>query len=785
MPDWNLGLTDPLVLTFAADARLTAIDPSDDQIWGLNPGGGEPRALAAETTYGLRARRLRLFPQFALNNQVVTDPLTFHQTPRLQRLYPNWLRVQCAPFQNIDVILDYRVPSCQVLCGRVTLSNTSDLPRILDMNWVVLLTPLEGGSAMRPFISDFQTSLAGQTDDLYPVFYLSGGPLPGIGAFPALSNSITLPPGTSFQSHWTLAALSSQSSSLEAARRAAAEAWEPALARIELINQFDRVEIETPRTDWNTAFMLSQNAAWQAFLGTEDQMLARTRQPDNGWRPHQNGSRPAQSHERLNALNVLHWSSALLPGAVDQIQAVIQHLLRDFNPQTDSVPSPESLTRRLPRLTQPVLAELVWRCHTARPDPGFLHACLPALLNHYDTWFTSQHDQDGDGLPEWENTYQTGLENHPLFDAWLPSNQGVSASFVESPALGALLYRETSALLNICRALPAPEIVDRLQSRQQILRQAVESMWDPASYSYHYRDRDTHTCQNGRLLWECDGEKEANLHLRFSDPLRLQVRVTSLGESTHPVSLCIRGISNHTESEERLDPHAFRWYGKTAVATSSLLFTHIDQVTAHGLSPQDHLVLQTVDHTAEDCSLYLPLWAGITTPERAADLVAHHLSNPSCYQTDRGIPSTSLDSIYSPKIVSPLWNTLLIEGLLKYGFRSEAAAAYTPLLEETVAHLQHDHAFFRGWDVQTGQPDGEYGNLQGLLSASLFFSLIGVEWKGKGCFLIHDYNPLPWEIKLKYRGITVLRRAREAQITYHNGSSITVQGTAPQMVTLN
>ncbi|MEN6408657.1 MAG: hypothetical protein ABFD44_02975 [Anaerolineaceae bacterium] len=785
MANWNLGLTDPLVLTLAADARMAAINSSDDQIWELNPGGGEPRALAAETTYGLRARRLRLFPQFAQNNQTVADPLTFHQTPRLQKLYPNWLRVQCAPFQNIDVLLDYRVPSSQVLCGRVTLTNTGELPHVVEMNWVVLLTPLEGGSAMRPFASDFQTALVGQTDDLYPVFYLSGGPFPGIGAFPALASSVTLAPGVSCQFYWALAAMSSQSSSLEAARHAAAESWEPALARIELINQFDRVDIETPRPDWNTAFMLSQNSAWQAFNAAEDLILARTRQPDNGWRPHQNGSRPTQPHERLSALSAFHWSSALLPGAVDQIQTVIQHFLSDFNPPTEVVSSPQSPTLRLPRLSQPVLADLVWRCHTARPDPDFLHTCLPALLNHYNTWFTLQHDQDGDGLPEWENSLQTGLENHPLFDAWLPGNQGVSPSLVESPALGAMLYRETSALLNICRVLSVSEFTDRLQSARQTLQQVVESMWDGDSFSYHYRDRDTHGCQAGRSLWECDGEKDANLKIKSSDPLRLQVRITSLEENTHTVSLCIRGISNGIENEERLDPRAFRWYGKTAVATSRLVFTRIDQVTARGLSPQDHLNLQTVDHTADDCSLYLPLWAGIPAPERAADLVAHHFLNPSRYQADRGIPSTSLDSAYSPKIVSPLWNTLLIEGLLKYDFRREAAAAYMRLLEETVFHLQHDHAFFRGWDVQSGRPDGERGNLQGLLSASLFFSLIGVEWKGKGCILIHDYNPLPWEIKLKYRGITVLRRAREAQITFHNGSTITVQGTAPQMVTLD
>ena len=69
MQTWNLGAGDPLSLTLAADARLTSTNYTDDQIWELSLGGGEPAALALQTTYGLRAHWMRLFPRFVRGDQ--------------------------------------------------------------------------------------------------------------------------------------------------------------------------------------------------------------------------------------------------------------------------------------------------------------------------------------------------------------------------------------------------------------------------------------------------------------------------------------------------------------------------------------------------------------------------------------------------------------------------------------------------------------------------------------------------------------------------------------------
>ena len=72
MRTWNLGPGDPLQLTLAADMRLSQLDYTNDTIWNLELEGGEPPALALYTTFGMRARSMRLFPIFNTHDQLLS-----------------------------------------------------------------------------------------------------------------------------------------------------------------------------------------------------------------------------------------------------------------------------------------------------------------------------------------------------------------------------------------------------------------------------------------------------------------------------------------------------------------------------------------------------------------------------------------------------------------------------------------------------------------------------------------------------------------------------------------
>jgi hypothetical protein len=83
MREINLNAGDPLHLTLAADARLSPTDYVNDQIWELTLNSGEPPAIALQTTYGLRAIKMRLFPRFVEGHASVTDPRRFPKQPRV------------------------------------------------------------------------------------------------------------------------------------------------------------------------------------------------------------------------------------------------------------------------------------------------------------------------------------------------------------------------------------------------------------------------------------------------------------------------------------------------------------------------------------------------------------------------------------------------------------------------------------------------------------------------------------------------------------------------------
>jgi hypothetical protein len=91
MREWSLRAGDPLNLTLAADMRLSIPNYVNDHNWEMDLGSGEPPALSLRTTYGLRARSVRIFPRFSEDGRTVTNVSDFAAQPVIHRFYPNFL----------------------------------------------------------------------------------------------------------------------------------------------------------------------------------------------------------------------------------------------------------------------------------------------------------------------------------------------------------------------------------------------------------------------------------------------------------------------------------------------------------------------------------------------------------------------------------------------------------------------------------------------------------------------------------------------------------------------
>ena len=181
MRDWSLAPGDPLCLTLAADARLSIPDYLHVHIWELSLGGGEPPALALQTTYGLRAKAMRVFLRFSENGKSVSDPSDFALPPTVRRFYPNFLTLDYAPLKNIDVIAEHWVPQSNALSGRVSVANKTSSTRTVRLEVCAVLTPIDG-QIMTGAQMQMVNVLAGQTGGLVPVLFFDRGSRARIGA---------------------------------------------------------------------------------------------------------------------------------------------------------------------------------------------------------------------------------------------------------------------------------------------------------------------------------------------------------------------------------------------------------------------------------------------------------------------------------------------------------------------------------------------------------------------------------------------------------------------------
>ena len=142
MRSWSLKAGDPRTLVLSADFRFCEPDYINDHTWEMEPGIGDTAVMGVRTTYGLRARTMRIFISFTLDGKKVTNPDKFFSPPRLQHFYPNFLEFAFSPFQGLDARAEYWLPSSQTLASRLTFRNQTTDTLNLQMEVCGFLTPI-------------------------------------------------------------------------------------------------------------------------------------------------------------------------------------------------------------------------------------------------------------------------------------------------------------------------------------------------------------------------------------------------------------------------------------------------------------------------------------------------------------------------------------------------------------------------------------------------------------------------------------------------------------------
>jgi hypothetical protein len=187
-----------------------------------------------------------------------------------------------------------------------------------------------------------------------------------------------------------------------------------------------------------------------------------------------------------------------------------------------------------------------------------------------------------------------------------------------------------------------------------------------------------------------------------------------------------------------------------------------------------------------DVSLFLPLWAGIPSAAQAKKMVEQGYT--ASLRRPYGAPLLAGEqhSGSQPGLagVSALWVNLIGEGLLAYGYRAEAAELFSRTMDAITASLKRFHSFREAYHAETGQPLGERNHLRGLVPLGLFLKVLGIYKISLQEILIDHFNPFPFTVTVKYRGMNIACHSNNVVVTFPTGQIARVSGPGPHRVNL-
>ncbi len=762
-------------LVLAADARLTSLDYTNDTIWALSL-AKDPATVVLETTYGLRARWMRLYPVFFADpeRRVVRGISKEGTVPHLVELVPNFAALRFTPHPGVQGQLAWYIADSRTALARLSLHNATDQPVALMLGWVADLAPVEG-QPLEPKAHHAVNVLTGQTGNLHVLIFLTGGPEGTYSPHPALYLDLDLKPQQTRR--LTLVHLTStdEASALEEARRRAAQPWEAHVARLRLVDQgTPALQPADPIAAWGIAF--ARQTAWRLLHGPwgdpPRRFLVRAREPDHGYSPNGHGSDHPPAWSGITVPELWYLSTAyLLPQAAD----LAADLLRGFlaaqreDGWIDAAPGPAGQQAHV--LASPLLVDLAARIYAARPDPTFAEEVFDPLWRFLQVWFAPEQDTDGDGLPEWHHPAQIGLEALPEFSPWHRGSLGADLSTVEDPALWALLYRACGVLEHLAREAGRTQALAPLRVWADHLRQAVQRAWDTRRAHPLRWDRDTHLSLKGRRWARRRGPGDLALPPCSAQTQPWRPVIVLHTDAPLRPRLTLRGrLPNGQTVDETLAVNA-PWYDGRLVVTAPQAYACVQTLTVAEIPPQVRVEVRSADLTRTDLTLLLPFWAGMLTPRQEAQVI-QRLQSPRGYARPYGLPlvPTQRPKEATWEAVHPLWNLFLSEGLARRGERALAADLLFRLWRAAGQTLAREGYLREAYHARTGEGMGQRNVILGLPPLNPALRLAGLGRLTPQAVEVTAANAFAHPLTLHWRGVRITLGPEGGEVRLADGS---------------
>jgi hypothetical protein len=643
---------------------------------------------------------------------------------------------------------------------------------------------------MHPKKIEVANVLQGVTEKLSPVMFITGGASSVASPYPALTHNLSLPPGGFRRFTWVLASLPDEEQSFRHARLTAAKNFDSEINQIDMLTA-RQIEIFTGDPDWDHAFAAGKKTALGLVHANSQHLkhssFVSTRLPDQGFSPQGKGVEYNHLWNGQSALEAWYLTQQLLPGNPELAKGILRNFLETQEPTGFIDFKPGLAGQRSNFLAAPLLVSTAWKIYQATHDQDFLEDVFRPLFKFVLAWFEEKQDRDGDGIPEWGSAIQSGFDENPTFSPWLPWAQGADSTLVEAPDLCAYLYRESQLLLKMATLLEHQEPVVSIIAITENLHRAVQSSWNSRRATFQYWDRETHQTRKGELLSKQTGSGKLTLDMIFELPARLLIRLESNQSQPPRVELTINGRLSTGESQEsKIVTETATWREGICTLTLADLYAEVEQIEIKGMPDDGEISVLIIDHTLEDHTLLIPIWAGIPSQKQTDKLVQRKLTRGKIYHREHGIPACPRSSRKAKESMCDYvwlpWNVMVGEGLLAYGKRAEAVDLISRIMKAIIHNLKHEQAFRSHYHADQPIAAGQRNALIGLPPVGLFLEILGVQpispWKVE----IKNLNPFPWDIKIKYRGMLIESTSEFVNIIFPDGEDVTLYHQIPCLV---
>ncbi len=770
------------ILSSNRESRFNQVE--DEQLWNLNLDRSSFAPFHLHTTYNLRAKQMRLFPNIIINHHRFIKEEDFIQPPTVTGYAPGALQIEYCLSVDLTIKFACFLTGSDILVGSISLDNKSTSRIDLSCELSAVLSPIGKGKPIRSEKFKNHAILTGQCDDLFPVLWLSAGPTGIDSPFPALTSHVSLKPRRSAQLFWALVSNNSYQTSLSTARELASPAWVRSFQTQFKENESKVVKISTGKPEWDQAFYLAQVNA-QTCLSSACHHGGGNSDPTKQ-KPEGTLIDRFKSKRHLSLLDLLHLSQVILPAQIENFTHTLKGFISRVDEKGHIMLSPHSFLKHKQINEAPLLAVLSQKSYQVTQDTDFLRQSFSALRRFFDVGWMSPKGQ-AHPSQVWQSPTQlqlgTGLFN---FDTESDIGKGIDIRTAESPALASMLYREALALKAIAQILQDSTAEAYYKKVSSAIKKDIQHLWQSERKIFNYRDVHSRAAPNLDLSLQGQIQQNRLINQSFSEPQRLQIHLESKGECSRHCKIMVKGRNDLDEmiSEEFLSQD-FRWVnGKTHLTTKNI-YQSLSTLAFEGFNTGDYFLIETADYTQEDISCLLPLWAGGIKKSQSNALIKKHLDwkDPRLIS---GIPEIWQSGEPLPEGIGPqiniLWNTLLIEGLALAGFINQAAEGFSRLMETSVKILKDFHGFFASYDAHQGIPQGHTNSPAGYTPIDLCLQIAGIKIFTPNRVAIWGVNPFGWPIEIRWQGLWIYKEGTKTTIIFPNGSQYRGDEVKPQII---